>query len=301
LNGVTRTDQEPTSATLTVSVLLSMLLGAPLALAGATAEVGVVISYTPDAADLYLTRQGVSGRIPVRIATLVQTGDQIVLPAQSTVTVELADDQRIVSAGPGSWTVPAAAPMGSIATLIHRFEFALSPGDVRTVTAITRSAVSCTQAEMPKISVPSLGPDAHIVSGKRGLSLAWNGGCPPYDVELWLHAHITARKSGLSESEVRFDTLDLTPGKYELVIRGSTGATARFPLTVAADLPKAPNELVGNASHLAIIARAMWLASAADGNWRLDSIESLIPLARNGDRLAEWAIDRLLWIPISAG
>jgi hypothetical protein len=43
------------------------------------------------------------------------------------------------------------------------------------------------------------------------------------------------------------------------------------------------------------VGAALWLAEADGGSWRLDSVETLLPLSRQGDPLANAAIQMLLW------
>lgn len=255
-----------------------------------------MIAYAPDEAILQLRRPGVSGSLPVGIATVVRTGDEITLPAQSTLTVEFADNRQIVSSGPGTWMVPPAPSIGFLAALFHRVEFSMAPNDVRVATAITRSSQSCEAASVAPIAVPAWRPNARVIAGRRGLSLAWTGGCPPYQVELRAGEHLIASQSAVKVAEVRFDDLTLAPGVMTLAIKGARGAPASFSIVVAAHQPMPPRALIQDPSHLAQIARALWLADIEDGRWRLDAVELLARPAGSGDTMAAYEIKRLLWI-----
>jgi hypothetical protein len=282
-----------------VGLFLGVLGDTSLTQADQVPEVGVVVGYTPDSAVLHLNREGASGDIPVQIATVVRAGDQISLPAHTTVTVELADSRRIVTSGPGSWTVPSAPPMGWIAIVFHRFERALNPNDVRIVTAITRSSTGCTGSKAAVISVPALGPQPHLKAGKRGLSLAWTGGCPPYTVKVMSQDRSVAERAGVNDTQLRFDEIEFYPARYSILIQGQKGSRATFSVDAVSDLPVMPQELSSDASYLPTIARALWLAEQDHGNWRLDGIEQLMPLVQQGDSLASYEVRRLLWTQVA--
>ncbi len=264
-------------------------------IAAEPAGVGVVVAYTPDSATLSMQRDSAASSVPVRIGTVVDAGDRISLPANSTVTIELSDSRQIVSSGPGVWSVPSAPPMGLITSIFHRFEFSINPNDVRIVTAITKSAASCSRSNAQPIAMPSLGSDAHIRPGHRGLSLAWTGGCPPFNVELQsVHRKLVAQRE-VNASELRFDDLNVSPGRYWIAIEGAGGSRARFSFTALDAAPTLPHELLEDTSHLGTIAGALWLATEDKGNWRLDAVELLAVPAREGDPLAAYELRRLLW------
>jgi hypothetical protein len=265
-------------AALHTALVASLCLRAVASIANEAPDVGVVVDYSPAGASLYLKRIGVSREIPVMIAAVMRAGDKISLPGDSSVTIELSDNQRITSSGPGIWEVPAAPRLGAIAAIFHRFEFVIDPNYNNVATAITKGAVRCSPDEAQPISVPILRADSKMKAGRRSLSLAWTGGCPPYTLALHTGSNTLRMKRGLIESQFRFENVSLRPGTYSVSITAAGGTRANFPLEALADGPVLPNALTADKSHLGAVARALWLADVGDGAWRLDCVEMLMSL-----------------------
>jgi hypothetical protein len=228
---------------------------------------------------------------PVRIASLVQTGDKIQLPANSSVTVELADSRRMSSSGPGTWEIPAAPSLGSIATYFHRIALIMDPDYRQTASAITRGVTFCKQQP---ILVPVLPEGALVKAGERGLSLAWTGGCPPYSLELKSDHGTVGLESQLPSREFRFENVSLIPGPYSVTITDNAGMKATASFTARIDAPAWPGPLATDTSHIGNVARALWLADVDQGVWRVDSLELLLPLRRQHDPLAEAVSQRIV-------
>jgi len=257
-------------------------LASALSMAADAPEVGVIIDYSPPGAMLYLERSEL--KLPVRIATVVHAGDRIQLPADSSVTVERADSRRVSSSGPGTWEVPAAPALGSIAPYFHRLALIMDPDYRLSASAITREVQFC---KRESIAVPVLPKGALVKAGRRGLSMAWTGACPPYHLELKSAHDTLAVESGVASREFRFEQLTLDPGQYSVSITDSAGTIASFPFSARSEAPAWPDTLAADTSHLGTVARAVWLAEVDQGVWRIDSVELLRPLRRQHDRLAE--------------
>jgi hypothetical protein len=264
-----------------VGIMAAWGLALAIATRGAAAEVGVITDYSPPGAMLYLERTGV--KQPVRIATVVQSGDKIELPASSSVTVELSDSRRMSSSGPGTWEVPAAPALGSLATYFHRLTLIMEPDYRLSASAITRGLALCNGEPIVALALTG----ALVKAGQRGLSLAWKGGCPPYRIELKSDHDSLGIESGLVSPQVRFESITLDPGPYSVAITDRTGASLVMPLTARRDGPACPEALARDTSHIGTVARALWLADVDAGAWRIDSVELLLPLRRQHDPLAE--------------
>jgi len=245
-------------------------------------EVGVIVDYSPPGSALYLDRNG--AKQAAGIATLVQAGDKIQLPANSSVTVELAGSRRLSASGPGTWEVPAAPALGSIAAYFHRLALIMEPDYRVSASAVTRGLKMC---KREPITAPLLPEGARVKAGERGLSLAWNGGCPPYRLELKSEHGSLRVESGLALPEFRFETVSLDPGPYSVSITDAVGTSVTFPFAARMDAPAWPDALAGNTSPIATVARALWLADVDHGVWRMDGVELLMPLRRQHDPLAE--------------
>jgi hypothetical protein len=269
-----------------LSVVTAWGLSVACSVAGDGTQIGVIVDYSPPGASLYVERSGV--KQPVRIASVVEAGDKIELPASASVTVELADGRQMSSTGPGTWEAPDAPALGAIATFFHRVALIMEPDYRLTASAITRDVTLC---KTGPIRVPVLPRGARVVAGERGLSLTWTGGCPPYRLELTSDHGTLRMESGLTSREYRFEQVALNPGSYAVSITDRAGTNVTLPFAARADRPAWPDTLTTDSSHLGTMARALWLADVDQGAWRLDSGELLLPLRRQHDPLAQavWA------------
>jgi hypothetical protein len=267
-------------------IVIACCLSFASSMAGDVAQIGVIVDYSPPGASLYLERAGV--KQPVRIATVVQAGDKIELPASAAVTVELADSRRLNPTGPGTWEAPDAPALGSIATFFHRVALVMEPDYRLTASAITRDVKLCKPAPIRVLVLPE---GARVMAGERGLSLEWKGGCPPYRLELTSDHGVLGVQSDLKTSEYRFEHVTLNPGAYAVSISDRAGTSVTVPFTARSERPAWPDALTSDTTHLGTVARALWLADVDQGVWRLDSGELLLPLRRQHDPLAEavWA------------
>jgi hypothetical protein len=106
------------------------------------------------------------------------------------------------------------------------------------------------------------------------------------------------QRNGIEEQELRLEGIDFRPGRYSILIQGSENVPAMFSLESRIDTPTMPKEFSAETSHLATVARALWLAQADGSVWRLDGIEQLVPLVHQGDPLATHEFQQLLWTPL---
>src|SRR5262245_61133225 len=81
----------------------------------ATDAVGMIVDYSPARSTHTIRRAG--SMVPVKLGTLLIAGDVIVVGAGGHVVVQLNDDTQH-DVGPGEWSVPAAKPLGPIASLL---------------------------------------------------------------------------------------------------------------------------------------------------------------------------------------
>ncbi|MEI2421658.1 hypothetical protein V6O07_15390, partial [Arthrospira platensis SPKY2] len=103
------------------------------------------------------------------------------MPSGSAVVIQDGDGQRREFAGPGAFEVPAARPLGRIAS-IYRSISAVFDDQYRLAgTAASRSGEDCRdEADTGGLDVPILGGRPAILAGRRDLPLTWSGGCAPF-------------------------------------------------------------------------------------------------------------------------
>ena len=182
----------------------------------AAAEVGVVADYRPANGRFAFTRPPHGELVPVMIGTVVVAGDRVILDAGDSITVQLADDEVARFGGPGDFRVPRGRPLGRLAAIFHLLPELFNDTHGWTGTAVSRGgAIECgTSGYQPQpIIVPALAPGARVAAGRRGLPLAWHGGCPPFAVTLLAGVTSVAQRDSIDEWQLRLDGLDLDIGR----------------------------------------------------------------------------------------
>lgn len=266
---------------------------------GADSGVGVVAEYRPAAGRFTFTRQPGAVVVPVQIGSVVMAGDRVTLPAAASVIVQLANGEVASFKGPGTFAVPAAPPLGKVASILQSMS-ALLDDDYRIAgTAASRGGEKCEQTggDVNPIDVPILVPGARVIAGQRDLPLAWRGGCPPFVVRVLSGANSLVHRESIEGWQVRLDDVPLTVGTYAVIVTDVQGRQLNATLAAVKEGPTLPPELAADGSNLGITAQAVWLASQDGGRWRLESFERLRPLIRAGDPLAGTIGDGVLWGP----
>jgi hypothetical protein len=269
---------------------------------GADSGVGVVAEYRPAAGRFIFTRQPGTEVVPVQIGSVVMTGDRVTLPAGASVIVQLANGETASFKGPGTFAVPAAPPLGKVASTLQSMS-ALLDDDYRLAgTAASRGGEKCEQkdGDVNPIAVPILVPGARVIAGQRDLPLAWRGGCPPFVVRVLSGKDSLIHRESIEGWQLRLDDVPMSVGQYSIAITDAAGRRFTADLSAVARGPDLPPDLLMDTSSLGVIAQAAWLAGQDGGRWRLESFERLRPLIRAGDPLAGAVGDGVLWGPASA-
>jgi len=291
------------SAVLAISTSIAVLACAPgSAATDADAGVGVVAEYRPAAQRFTFTRQPGAVVVPVQIGSVVMSGDRVTLPAAASVIVQLANGETASFKGPGTFAVPAAPPLGKVASILQSMS-ALLDDDYRIAgTAASRGGEKCEQTggAVNPIDVPILVPGARVIAGQRDLPLAWRGGCPPFVVRVLSGKDSLIHRESIEGWQVRLDDVPMSVGQYSVAITDAAGRRFTADLSAVERGPELPPDLVTDKSSLGVIAQAAWLAGQDGGRWRLESFELLRPLIRAGDPLAGAVGDGVLWGPASA-
>jgi hypothetical protein len=259
--------------------------------------VGVVAEYRPAAGRFTFTRPPAQSQVPVRIGTVVMAGDQVTLPAGSTVLVHLADETTRSFQGPGTFEVPTPRRFGKPLRVFLSIR-ALFDDEYRLAgIAASRGGETCGDVgkAVAPIDVPILAGEARIVAGERDLPLAWHGGCEPFVVMVRSdHGTVVMRESVVGR-QLRLDNVPLSVGRYTIEISDATGVRFEAVLEAVSQGPAVPAELADDITPLGVIAQALWMADQDGGRWRMDSFERLRPLIRKGDPLAGAIGDGVLW------
>lgn len=281
-----------------LAVLIALVVAGPGGAASAAPEagVGVVAEYRPAAGRFSFSRAP-GENVPVRIGTVVQAGDKVVLPAGASVTIQLAGGERSAFKGPGTHTVPDARPLGRLAAVFKSMPKLFDDEYRLSGTAASRGGESCVEAgqPVPPIEVPILAPGARVIAGERDLPLAWRGGCAPFVVSVVAGNQRLVHRESIEGRQVRLDDVPLEPGRYSVVITDKSGVRYESVLEAVAQGPALPADVAADTSPLGAVAQAIWYAEQDGGRWRLESFETLRPLIRAGDPLAGALGDGVLW------
>lgn len=258
----------------------------------ATDEVGMIVDYSPARSTNTIRRGGTT--LPVKLGTLLMADDVIVVSGGGRVVVQLNDDTQH-DVGPGEWRVPAAKPLGPIASLLRSLPRLLDVQAHIAASASTRGGETCDAADTSAaIEAPILRDRSKVTAGKQNLALGWFGGCAPFGVDLKKGDTTIGTVQGLKRRQQQFVDLDLTVGLYELRIADAQGHERSYGIDVVATTPPPPADLEVTDSATATIARALWLAELDAGAWRLESFKTLRPLMTQKERIATLIADYLL-------
>jgi hypothetical protein len=184
--------------------------------------------------------------------------------------------------------VPAAAeeksvPVSVFETLIKD----LFNEDVREVHEMALASIGATRsfdstAEITLLGAIGTAPQS--VDRSRPLSLRWNGGAPPFHIELAAVGGTDRQILGAAERSLRLNLNSDPPGDdYTLTILGSNDVRLVLPLHFvnAAEVPVAPGIETVQDQETRELAESVWLLTRAPIRWRLEALSRLEFLARD--------------------
>jgi hypothetical protein len=166
---------------------------------------------------------------------------------------------------------------------------------LREARAIALAAIGATRGLDPdaEITLPgAIGMAPQVVDISRPLLLPWNGGTPPFQIEL-AEASIAQRRVGTSERYARLDLGGYPRGTaYTLTIAGKNDVSLSLPLSLVApaDVPLAPGIDAVQDLEARDLVEAVWLLTRAPIAWRLEAISRLEWLAKEKDNIIAQAI-----------
>ena len=163
----------------------------------------------------------------------------------------------------------------------------------RTVTTVARGD--------DDIVAPLLGFAAELGAGNRMVEVAWQGGKPPFAVQVVKDGSgEIGGVTGVAGQSASLGRLVLTPGEYGVRIEDSrrTVRLVRFRVVPPGQLPKVPQEYLAPelSGGTRTLIGALWLAGQGDGRWAWEAYLRLGTLPDDvvADKLrAELAAGRL--------
>jgi hypothetical protein len=162
---------------------------------------------------------------------------------------------------------------------------------------MARAAIGATRSldAAAEITLPgAIGTAPQTVDGSRPLIWRWNGGTPPFRIELASAGTTPHQVVETSERTQRLDlSSDPTGNGYTLTIVGTNDVRLTLPLHVvdATDVPVVPGiEAAAQDPEARELVEAVWLLTRAPMTWRLEALSRLEFLARDHDNIVAQAI-----------
>jgi hypothetical protein len=141
-----------------------------------------------------------------------------------------------------------------------------------------------------------------VVAGDRAFSIGWEGGEPPYMVDIKREGSVEpiARQEGLSTPELYSTAVRLSPGRHKIVIRDRESRhmlQQTFEVVAAGREPQPsnPSAFADLPPDLGTTLAAAWLAAQDNGAWALESLQRTSGLARSGYQPAVLLHNQLLY------
>ena len=229
----------------------------------------------------------------------LQQGDQIIIDDPDDWLELLFNDGRTRRLtwgdspfnvnGAGDWTASFNRLLRSLFEL-----FASTPGGAIS----THSAVSRGTPGGPfEVPIFDGASSTMLVAGERPFTLEWNGGVPPFRVELARHGDVAlvGEWRDIESQALKRQSVDLKPGGYQITVRDAAGERRTVDVKVieATAQPHLSRDVLSSYRDVDIAAfvNVAWLVGQ-DGAWRLESYIRAFELASRYPP-AEILVDRL--------
>lgn len=258
-------------------------------------------------------RDGDEANQPLRVFKQLYAGDRIdVRDPNGAVVILLVStgERRTLTYGEPPFNVPKPEPSPTlwgnlgqeVVTVSMKFISSLwsekQATAENTIAAVSRGGETGGELRAPVFQFGA----QRVVAGERTFTLAWEGGEPPYTVDIKRegNAQPLARVDGLSSPEVPPTDVRLQPGRHSIIIRDRDNAhTVRlaFDAVEASREPSPgnPSPFFGLPREAGTTLSAVWLAAQEGGVWSLESVQRVEGLARSGYQPAILLRDRLLF------
>jgi hypothetical protein len=220
-------------------------------------------------------------------------GDMVIAGKKTTVSIKMADG-----------TVKSVCPehtrkvcwKSNNPNLIVALYRALFGPDVALARDVALATIGATRSldPMAEITLPgAIGTAPQTIDGGRPLLLRWNGGAPPFQIEMAVTGGTPVRMIQTSERNQRIDlSSDPLGDNYILTITGKNDVRLSLPLhpVTAAEVPLAPGIEAAQHQEARELVEAVWLLTRAPITWRLEALSRLEVLARDHDNIVAQAI-----------
>ncbi len=127
----------------------------------------------------------------------------------------------------------------------------------------------------------------YVRAGTRDLYLAWRGGPAPFSVELskvGQEGPGLAHRDQVASREITFESVPLTPGRYQVTIWSADGSALQALLSALEgdQIPGPPVELMKSSEEDPpdSLLQALWLASEGNGDYVFEAFQQIAEIAK---------------------
>ena len=232
-------------------------------------------SFAGDADGYRITR----GSEPVRAAILatLQPGDviDVVAPSGEIVLVYQTGENVEIRSGDAPHTVRGTTEAPSAFQNLMRWSMETIKGWYEKDYEMTTAAGVNTRSTVSQITFPLFRGEGSWVAARPTIEFAWNGGLPPYKVQLQrIDDIVPPLRFDASGTTLTLD--DLPAGDYVLTVDdGWRRGSAKFAVVGAERIPAAPVDGGAASDRIHQVIEAMWLAQYEQGGYTLEAYQRL--------------------------
>lgn len=157
--------------------------------------------------------------------------------------------------------------------------------------SVSASARGIDEFEMPADA--SNLPPPRMAAGERALHFRWVGGKPPYSLTIEHDGVKVSKVENVGVGSVFLPRRNWQPGKYQLRLEDAgTPSTvleeSELTFVKPADIPPMPKDIVEGESRedMRQLLYADWLSKQGKGEWIMEAIQRMAPLAMEGNLAA---------------
>lgn len=237
-----------------------------------------------------------------KMGTLLYSGDRILMAdKQASLKILVSnqyppEDITFKEAGKQGYVLQfeSSSFLGNVKKILSDFG-SLNP-NLGTVSASTRKG-----KEVDELVIPADPRKASpkMAAGERALHFRWRGGKPPYQLIILKPGQEEIKSEIVSARAVSMPNRNWQPGEYQLVLSQSVGLPGggqgvgekKLIFVASADIPPMPQEIdeLELRKDTRQLLYADWLARQPNGDWILEAIQRVVPLAQEGNiDAADW-------------
>lgn len=148
--------------------------------------------------------------------------------------------------------------------------------------------------DLPALAINPPKPPPKMAAGDRALYFRWFGGKSPYHLTIRQHGKVVSKAKIVGTHAVFLPRRNWQPGEYQLILKCSVDSQTRpfkenrLTFVESADIPPMPKEIAEAElrEDMRQLLYADWLSRQGEGDWIMEAIQHVIPLAEEGNLAA---------------